>query len=244
MLSRVDVRRGLRVWPASFLSLVICLGAASGGLHAQERLAAKTGGSPTRIQIFEGPQRALGRTGTCDAAYAKLRYAMEELITQRFENARLSTELAAGKAEAAEIEKASRQQETLLAALMDALAKRDRQIAAIRLETADLLEAAQSEVQRKRAENDHLAAELAAVRKAADAAIVMAQDNLAAISAQIEALDAAAGNAASARAEQPAELLSALGIDVMPGTLWQKPHLESADVEDSSPINAGWWYKP
>jgi hypothetical protein len=166
---------------------------------------------------------------------------MEELITQRVENARLSIELAAAKAEGAEIEKASRQQETLSAALMAGLAKRDGQIAAVRLETADLLEAAQSEVQRKRAENDHLAAELAAVQSAADAATVIAQDNLAAIGAQIEALQVAAENAASARAEQPAELLSALSVDVTPGILWQKPRLESEDVEVYPRFHAGWW---
>ena len=79
--------------------------------------------------------------------------------------------------------------------MMAAMASRDRQ-AALRSGTADLrqrLEAAQAELQRQRAENDRLAAALAAAYKAADAATVMAQDNLAVINAQIKALNAGAG---------------------------------------------------
>jgi hypothetical protein len=69
------------------------------------------------------------------------------------------------------------------------LTTRGRREADTRLEAADLrqrLEAAQAELQRKVSENGRLAAELAATHKAADAATVMAQGNLAVIDAQIK----------------------------------------------------------
>jgi hypothetical protein len=192
-----------------------CLVAGSGSLRSQELLAAK----PAPIQIYESNRGPLPDGSTaCDAAYANVRYLIEELIDQRLESARLSIELAAAKAEGTEIQRISRQQEALLAALMTAVASRDRRDAAVRSETADLrkqLEVARTELQRRGAENDRLAAELGAAHKAADTATVMAQDNLAVINAQIKALDVAAGNAAPARAERPAELLSAVWIDVV-----------------------------
>jgi hypothetical protein len=228
MTSSSHVWRVPRIWWASFVALAACLGTGSGSLRSQERVAA----DPGSIQIFE-PNRGPLPDGSkaCDVAYAKVRYLIDELITERFENARLSIELAEAKVEGAEIEKASRQQEAVLGALTAVVATRDRRDAAVRSEIADLrqgLEAAQAELQRKGAENDRLAAELAAAYKAADAATVMARDNLAVINAQIEALHAAAGNAAGARTERPAELLSAVWVDVAPAIPRQKPLLEAA----------------
>jgi DNA repair exonuclease SbcCD ATPase subunit len=165
----------------------------------------------------------------CDAAYAKVRYLIEELVTQRSESARFSIELAEAKAKAAEIETISRQREVLLAALIAALATRDRREADARSQTADWrqrLEAAEAEVQRKLSENDRLAAELAAAYKAADAATVLAADNLAVINAQIKVLQAAAGNAALARADLPTELLYAGSFDVRPAMPRQMLHPE------------------
>jgi hypothetical protein len=154
---------------------------------------------------------------------------IEELVTQRSEGALLSIELAATKAKAAEIEAISRQREALLAALIAALATRDRREADARSETADLrqrLEAAEAELQRKVSENDRLAAELAVAHKAADAATVLAEDNLATINAQIKTFHAAAGSAVMARAERPTELLYARSSDVGPDMTQQEVHLE------------------
>jgi hypothetical protein len=153
---------------------------------------------------------------------------IEGLVTQRSESARLSVELADAKAKGAEIEAISRQQEALLAALMAALASRDRRDAAVRSEIADLrqqLEVAQSELQHKGVETDRLAAELAAAHRAVDEAASMARDNLAAIDAEVRAFRAAAGNPALAGAERPAELLSADWVDVAPYVPRQKSHL-------------------
>jgi hypothetical protein len=144
---------------------------------------------------------------------------IEELVAQRSESARLSIELADAKTKGAEIEAIYRQQEALLTALMTALASRDRRDAAVRSEVADLrqrLEAAQNELQHKGAENDRLAAELAGAHKAADEATLMAQNNLAAIDAQVRAFHAAAGNRALSGAERPAELVAAEWVDVTP----------------------------
>jgi hypothetical protein len=203
-----------------------CLVAASGSLRSQELLAAK----PAAVQIFEpNPGQQLDGKA-CDEAYADVRYLIEELIDQRLESARLSIELAKAKAEGTEIQRISRQQETLVTALMTAVASRDRRDAAVRSETADLrqqLEVARTELQRRGAENDRLAAELAAAHKAAVAATAKAQANLAVIDAQIKARNAAAGNAALARAEHPGELLTAVWIDGVPPIPRQKPHLET-----------------
>ena len=215
------VWRGSRI-SASALGLLACLGAGSGSTLSQESLAA----NPAAIQIFEPDDSSLpDGSKACDAAYG---YLIEELVTQRLESARLRIELAQAKAEGDELQKASRQQEALLSALMAAMASRDRQ-AAVRSGTTDLrerLEAAQAELRRQKAENDRLAAELAAAFKAADAAKVMAQDNLAVINAQIEALNAGAGNMGLARTERPAELASAVWVNVLPNIPWRQPDLE------------------
>jgi chromosome segregation ATPase len=193
-----------------------CLWAGSGSVRSQELPA----GNTVRIQISE-PNRALlpASSNARDAAYAKVRYLIEELVTQRSESARLSIELADANTKRAEIEAISRQQETLLTASTAALASRDRRDAAVRSEIADLrqrMEMAQSELQHKRVEIDRLAAALMAAYKAADEATSIARDNLAAIDAQVRAFRAAAGNPALAGAERPAELLSAEWVDVAP----------------------------
>jgi hypothetical protein len=206
MLNSFDVRRGPRTWWVGFLSLVVCLCADSGGLRAQERLAA----SPV-IQNEAGEFLALiihaqDPMKQCHLADAKVDYLIEELVTQRLENARLSIELAAAKADGAQTKEASRQQEALLTALMAAVATRERRDATARSEAADMrqrLAAAQAELRRQVSKNDRLAAELAAVHKAADSATMMAQDNLAVINAQIGVLHATVGSAALDRAKQP-----------------------------------------
>jgi regulator of replication initiation timing len=164
-----------------------CLGAGSGSLRSQERLAAnlaashEVGGLPARIQIFEpnwgrlpdGAKHARDLTKARDATNAKVRDLIEERIPERIESARLSIELAEAKAEGAEIKEVSRQQEALLTALMAVLATRARHDAIVRSENADMrqrLEAVQAELQRKVLENSRLAAELAAAHKAADSA--------------------------------------------------------------------------
>ena len=145
------------VWWAGLLSLIICLGAESGGLRAQDRLA-------TNLAVLAAPARIHPQdlANGWDADDAKVRYLLEELVTQRLESARLSVELAAVKAEAAEIKEVSRQQAALLTALMAVLARRDRQDITLRSETAELgerLQAAHSELQRKHLENSRLAAD-------------------------------------------------------------------------------------
>jgi hypothetical protein len=209
-MTKSNVWRASRIW-ASALGLLACLGAGSESVRSQEL----PGANPTAIQIFEPHQGSLpDGSKACDGTYG---YLIEELITQRLESARLSIELAQAKAEGAEIQRTSRQQEALLSAMMAAMASRDRQ-AALRSGTVDLrqrLEAAQAESQRQRAENDRLAAALAAAYKAADAATVMAQDNLAVINAQIKALNAGAGNVDLALAER-LELVSAVWASGVP----------------------------
>ena len=177
------------VWWASFLSLIICLSAGNGGLRAQELLGAKiaVSGSPALMYVQD-------LANGWDADDAKVRYLIEELITQRLEIARLSVELAGARAEAAEMKEVSRQQAALLTALMAVLARRDQQDTTSRSETTELeerLEAAQSELQRKHLENSQLAAELAAAHKAAERATMMALENLALIEAAGKAVPAA-----------------------------------------------------
>lgn len=210
-----NVGRASRTWWAGSLALMACLGGGSGSVHSQERPAANLGASrePAELplQIHAQDPKA------CGAAYAKVDYLIEELITQRFESARLNIDLAAARADGAQIEQASRQQEALLRALMAAVATRERRDAIVRSKAADLrhrLEAAQAELQRQIAENDRLAAELAAVLKAADSATMMAQDNLAVINAQIGIFHATVGSAALERAKQPA---ACHGVQPVPG---------------------------
>jgi hypothetical protein len=226
MTNSCHVRRASRVWWAICLMLMACLWAGSGSLRSQELPA----GNTARIQISE-PNRALfpASSNACDAAYAKVHYLIEELVTQRSESARLSMELAETRAKSAEIETISRQRNALLAALIAVLTTGGRREADTRLEAADLrqrLEAAQAELQRKVSENERLAAELAAAHKAADAATVMAQGNLSVIDAQIKVLHAAAGDAALASAERRAELLYAGWFDMQPAMPRQMLHLE------------------
>jgi hypothetical protein len=220
-MTNSNVWRASRI-SANALGVLACLGASSGSTLSQERLPP----NPAAIKIFDPDDGSLpDGSNACDATYG---YLIEELVTQRLESARLSIELAQAKAEGAEIQRTSRQQEALLSAMMAAMASRDRQ-AALRSGAADLrqrLEAAQAELQRQRAENDRLAAALAAAYKAADAATVMAQDNLAVINAQIRALNAGAGNVDLARAERPAELVSAVWVNVVPAIPRQKSHLK------------------
>jgi hypothetical protein len=160
--------------------------------------------------------------------YDKLGYLAEELVTQRLESAQLSIELAQARTEGEELQKASRQQEALLSAVMAAMASRDRK-ASVRSETADLRErlaAAQAELQRDKAENERLAADLATAYKAADSAKAMAQGNLAMINAQLEALNAGSRHVALVRTDQPAELVRAVWASFVPAIPPRKPGLE------------------
>jgi hypothetical protein len=229
MVNSSNVWRPWRIWWTGSLALMACLGAGSGSLRSEERLAAKPAVSQETGRL---PARIHGQdlTEAWDAHNAKLRYLIEELITLRFESARLNIEGAEARAESAEIKEVSRQQAELLTALMAVLATRDRKDATLRSETTDLrqrLEAAQAELQRERVENSRLAAELAAAHKAADSATMMAMENLAVIEAQIGVLSAAHGNAALERAKQPAELLSAVWVEMLPAIPRPKPRLET-----------------
>jgi hypothetical protein len=175
-------------------------------MRAEERLVPSlaipdvTAGSPAPIQ-------AQGLAEARAANDPKMRYLIEELITQRFEGARLSIELAEAKLEAAQVKEISHQQAELLTALIAALRIRDREDASLRAETADLrqlLEAAQTELERERVENRRLAVELAAAQEAANGVKMMALGNLpVARGPQIGALHAANGSAALERAKQP-----------------------------------------
>ena len=124
MVNSSPFPRVSRIWRASCLSLVVCVGANSGGLGAQERAG---GGHPAASPVNEFVLiPALGeisvRTGappyeTVVSVGAPLvRYLLEELINQRLENAQLSSDLAAADAQRAQIEKAAREKETALAA--------------------------------------------------------------------------------------------------------------------------------
>ena len=78
--------------------------AGGGSLRSEERPAAnlavshETGGLPARIH-------AQDLTNAWDGDDAKVRYLLEELITQRSECARLSIELAEARVEAVEIKR-------------------------------------------------------------------------------------------------------------------------------------------
>jgi hypothetical protein len=146
------------------------MGTSAEGVRAEERLVPSlatpdvTGRSPASFQ-------AHGLAKALSADDSKMRYLIQELIAQRFEGARLSIELEEARAEAAQIKEISHQQAQLLTALIAALRIHDRRDATLRVETADLrqqLEAAQTELERERVENRQFAAELAAVRKAAN----------------------------------------------------------------------------
>jgi len=243
MVNRSSPWRASRSCWAGSLALMACLGAGSGSLSSQERLAAnrvshEAGALPSRIQIFEpsrgrlpdGSKHARDLTKACDATNASVRHLTKELIPDWLESARLSIELAKAKAEVAEIKEVSQQQEALLAALLAVLAKRDRHDAIARSEDADMrqrLEAVEAELQREVSENNRLAAELAAAHKAADSATMMAQENLAVIEAQIGVLHPAAGNAALERTKQPPDLLSPVWVGEVAVMPRQKSRLEA-----------------
>ena len=199
-----NVRRPSRTRWASPLALMACL-VDGGSVHAQQRPGANLAVS----QEPRGPSAGIHAQDpkSCGAACAKIDYLIEQLVTQRFENARLSIELAEARAEGAEIKEAFRQQQALLSALVAAVATRERRDAIVRPESADLrqrLKTAQAELQRKVSENDRSAAALTAAHKAADLATMMALENLAVINAQIGAFHAAVGSDALERAKQPA----------------------------------------
>ena len=227
MVNSSNVWRPSKSWWVGCLALLAWLSAASGSLRSEECLAYNPAASP---ESGGSPAHAQDLTNAWAADDAKVRYLIEELITQRFESTRLSIELTEARAEAAEIKEVSLQQAELLTALMAALTTRDRQDTTLRSETAGLrqrLDAAPAELQRKRVENNRLAAELAAAHKAADSATIMALENLAVIKAQIDVLKAANGNAALKRAKQPAEFLPAVWVEMLPPLPRQKPRREA-----------------
>ena len=104
--------------------------------------------------------------------------------------------------------KASAQAHRQLAAKKDQLRELDRQLAAARSETQDMrqrLDAAYAELERERAENNRLAADLAAVRMTLNSPTIMAQGNLTAIEDQISTFHASGGATPLEGPEQPAE---------------------------------------
>lgn len=140
-----------------------------------------------------------------------------------------------------------------LAAMADQLRERDReleQMASARSENADLqqrLDAAETELERKGAENDRLAEQLAALRMAAAFATVMAQDNLAAIEDQITVLHAAAvrvppeddaSHLTSDTSDSPAAPLAAALVDVLPPMPHPKPPQPQASGAGWAPVSA------
>jgi hypothetical protein len=215
MVRSSKTRRRLRIWWAGALALSVCMCTSGKGMRAEERLVPSlaipdvTGGSPAPIQ-------AQGLAEARVASDPKMRYLIEELITQRFEGARLSIDLAEVKLEAAQIKEISHQQAELLTALIAALKIRDREDASLRAETADLrqlLEAAQTELERERVENRRLAVELAAALEAANWVKMRALGNLPVARApQIGALYATNGSAALERAKQPAGMNTAATV--------------------------------
>jgi hypothetical protein len=191
--------RRLRIRWAAPLALMICMCTSGKGVRAEERLVP----SLARPEVTGGSSAPIQAQGLAEARAAddpKMRYLIEELITQRFEGARLSIELAEAKLEAAQVKEISHQQAELLTALIAVLMIRDRQDASLRAETAELrqrLEAAQTELEHERVENRWLAAELAAAREAANWVKMMALGNLPVASTpQIGALHATNGSTA------------------------------------------------
>jgi general secretion pathway protein H len=158
MVNSSHIRRPSGIWWARSLSLVVCLGASSGGLGAQEDAGAQSAVSPlNELLLIPAPGEISVRTGappyeTVVGVGAPLvRYLLEELINQRLENAELSGDLAVADAQRAEIEKASSEKETALkawiAGLHDELAQREAQRAsatAARASGARLVEEARA----------------------------------------------------------------------------------------------------
>jgi general secretion pathway protein H len=158
MMNSSHIRRASGIWWARSLSLVICLGASSGGLGAQGDARAETAVYPlNELVLIPAPGEISVRT--VDPPYETVvgvgaplvRYLLEELINQRLENVQLSSDLAAADAQRAQIEKAAREKEMALAAwiagLHDELAQREAQLAyaiAARASGARLVEEARA----------------------------------------------------------------------------------------------------
>ena len=230
MVRSSEAWRPLRIWWAGPLALMLCICTSGNGVRAEERLVLAmpdvTGGS-------QAPFQAEGLAEAPAADDPKVGYLIEELITQRFEGARLSIELAAARVEAAQIKDISHEQTKLLTSLIAALGTRDRENATLRAQTADLqrrLEASQTELEQERVENGRLAAELGAVQEGANWVQMMALGNLPAWAAQASALHASNGSVVLERAKQPAEILSAIWVDSLPAIpSRRKPRLEETE---------------
>jgi general secretion pathway protein H len=156
MVNSSDIRRASGNRWASSLSLVLFLGTSSGGLGAQEDARAETAVSSLKeLVLIPVPGEISIRT--VDPQYETVvgvgaplvRYLLEELISQRLENAQLHSDLAAADAQRAEIEKEAREKETVLAAwiagLNDELAQREAHyVTAARASGARLVEEARA----------------------------------------------------------------------------------------------------
>jgi hypothetical protein len=165
------------------------------------------------------PFQAQGLAEAPAADDPKVRYLIEELITQRFEGAGLSIELAAARLEAAEIKDISQERAKLLTTLIAALGTRDRENASLRTEIADLqqrLDAAQAELKHARLDNSRLASELAAAEPGANWVKMMVLGNLPTGTPEAGGLHASNGSAALERADRPAEILSAIWVKSLP----------------------------
>ena len=222
--------RPLRIWWAGPLALMLCICTSGNGVRAEERLVL------AMPDVSGGSQAPFFAQGLAEAPAAddpKVGYLIEELITQRFEGARLSIELAAARVETAQIKDISHEQTKLLTSLIAALGTRDRENATLRAQTADLqqrLGAAQTELEHERVENGRLAAKSGAVQEGANWVQMMALGNLPAWTAQASALHASNGSVALERAKQPAEILSAIWVDSLPAIpSRRKPRLEETE---------------
>jgi hypothetical protein len=210
---------------------MLCICTSGNGVRAEERLFLAI---PDVAVGSQAPFQAEGLAEAPAADDPKVRYLIEELISQRFEGARLSIELAAARVEAAEIKDSSHEQAKLLTSLIAALGTRDRENASLRAQTADLqrrLEASQTELEQERVENGRLAAELGAVQEGTNWVQMMALGNLPAWAPQAAgALHASNGSVALERAKQPAEILSAIWVDSLPAIpSRRKPRLEETE---------------
>ena len=156
MVRSSEAWRPLRIWWAGPLALIVCMCSSGKGVRAEERPVPSlarpvvTAGSPAPVQA-----QGLAEARTADDP--KVLYLIEELIAQRFEGARLSFELAEARVEAVQIKEISDGQAELLTALIAALRIRDSRDSTLRAETADLrqrLEAAQTELERERLQDE------------------------------------------------------------------------------------------
>lgn len=238
--------------------------------HASEKTLARDEASPQLRWLAEAliNQRRENVRLHSDLAEAQAerRWLAETLIKQRRESVRLYLDLAEAKAECVRIEEAVGTKEVRpaaaecarayrqVAAMTDQLRESDReldQMAAVRSENADLrqrLDAAQTELEQKDAENARLAEQLAALRMAAAFATVMAQENLAAIEDQVAVHHAAAasvrpehqaGYFTSDKIESPSAPAAATATfaDVLPPMPNPKPRLPQGEVAASVPVS-------